>query len=86
VPVISELPARWSRLIARFLESGHDLPAVPGVSGISVFAAYGVPQPVDRLDAPRPRASRAKSERPARSPSRLVAAWTNSLEIKIPLL
>jgi len=37
VRVISELPARWSRLIARFLESGHDLRAVPGVS-----AAYGV--------------------------------------------
>jgi hypothetical protein len=41
VRVISELPARWSRLIARFL-SGHDLRAVPGVSGIGVFAAYGV--------------------------------------------
>ncbi len=42
--MISELPARWSRLIARFLESGHDLRAVPGISGISVFAAYGVPE------------------------------------------
>jgi hypothetical protein len=52
VRVISELPARWSRLIARFLESGHDLRAVPGISGISVFAAYGVLQLVDQLDAP----------------------------------
>jgi hypothetical protein len=74
------------QLIARFLESGHDLRAVPGISGISVFASHGVPQPVDQRRRPPAAGEQGKVRRPARSPSRLVAAWTISLEIKIPLL
>ena len=33
-------------------QRGHDLGAVPGVSGIGVFVVGGVTQPVHRLDAP----------------------------------
>ena len=70
--------------MARFLQRGHDLGAVSGVSGVGVLGVGGVADPVHRLDAPLAAGDPGQAGGAGRLASRLVTACTISLLIRVP--